>query len=262
MGTTISMVILFSIDGMRPDALQQARTPNIDEFIANGASTMTARTVMPSITLPCHTSMLRGVDVARHGITSNLFTPLARPVPSLFDVASAAGLKCGSFINWGQLRDLHEPESVQYLHYVNDFYSPEGDWKVADAAVRHIGGLDFAFVYFGWTDQSGHQFGWMSDEQIAAIENADACVGAVLASVSDPTVILQSDHGGHERSHGTEMLEDMTIPWIASGPGIRKGHSIQSEVRTFDTCVTLGHLLGLTPAREWEGSVVEEALAD
>ena len=36
MGTTISMVILFSIDGMRPDALQQAQTPNIDRLVANG----------------------------------------------------------------------------------------------------------------------------------------------------------------------------------------------------------------------------------
>src|SRR2546425_7094759 len=32
-----------------------------------------------------------------------------------------------------------------------------------------------------------------------------------------------SDHGGHGRSHGTEVGEDMRIPWVIAGPGVRAG---------------------------------------
>src|SRR5579885_2793703 len=101
--TDARTVVLFSVDGMRPDGLQLADTPTVDALIADGAATMTAQAVMPSVTLPCHTSMLRGVDTPRHGITSNTFQPLARPVPSLIDAAHAADKRCGFFYNWGQL---------------------------------------------------------------------------------------------------------------------------------------------------------------
>jgi arylsulfatase A-like enzyme len=148
-------VILFSLDGVRPDGLAQARTPNIDRLIARGSYTPRARTVMPSVTLPCHQSMLRGVDVPRHGITSNTFQPLARPVPSLFDVARAAGKRTGFFYNWEELRDLSAPGSLDVAYFWRDCKSAAGDQRVAEFAIRHIDseGLDFTFVYLGWPDE-------------------------------------------------------------------------------------------------------------
>ena len=260
--------ILCSIDGMRPDGLQAAQTPTIDRLIAEGASTMQARTVMPSSTLPCHTAMLRGVDTPRHGITSNTFHPLARPVPSLFEAAKAAGKTTGMFYNWEQLRDLSDPGHLNYAVLTADAFSPEGDRYVAEQAVAHLRrfDFDFLFVYFGWTDECGHLNGWMSDPYIQAISDADACLGKVLDAVSElgrskeTSVLVLSDHGGHGRSHGTDSPEDMTIPWVLHGPGVRRGYTITGEVRIFDTCVTLAHLLNIPPAREWEGGVIAEAL--
>jgi predicted AlkP superfamily pyrophosphatase or phosphodiesterase len=256
------MVILFSIDGMRPDGLLAAETPNMDRLMKDGATTLTAQTVMPCCTLPCHTSMHRGVDATRHGIWTNTFQPLVRPVPSVFDVANAHGLRCGFFYNWGQLRDLCDPESLVVSHYCRDSYRPEGDDKVAEASARYIKSekLDFAFVYLGYTDECGHKHGWMSPEYIAAISNADRCIGEVLEVAANATVLVMSDHGGHERTHGTELPEDMTIPWILSGPGVRRGVAIQTPVVIYDTAPTLAYLLGLTLAREWDGRVIDEAL--
>lgn len=260
-------VVLFSIDGMRPDALQAADTPTIDQLIAAGTSTMSARTVVPSVTLPCHTSMLRGVDVARHGITTNIFTPLARPVPSLFDVAKAQGRTTGFFCNWSELRDLCDPASLDVGYFRRDFTTPESDWTIARAAAEHIGTHDFDFlmVYLGWTDQCGHQHGWMSSEQLEAISNADACVAHVLEAFAqkgvEPTVLVQSDHGGHERTHGSDSWEDVTIPWVLCGPTVRSGSRLDAEVRIFDTCPTLARLMNLPIAPEWEGRVVWEAFA-
>lgn len=256
-------VTIFSIDGLRPDALQRADTPTLDRLTAEGASTMTGRSVLPSVTLPCHTSIFRGVDVPRHGITDNVWHPLARPVPSVIDVAHAAGLRTGMFYNWGELRDLCDPSSldVAYLHARSDV--PEGDWVVAEAAARHAreGAFDLMFVYLGHTDQCGHDNGWMSEPYLKAIAHADRCVRHVLdaCQAAGPHVaIVLSDHGGHERTHGTDSDEDMTVPWIANGEGVRKGWIIERQVRLFDTAPTVASLLGIELHGQWEGRAIDE----
>lgn len=53
----VNLVVLFMIDGMRHDGLQQADTPHIDNVFQRGAYTCTARAVMPSGTLQAHASM-------------------------------------------------------------------------------------------------------------------------------------------------------------------------------------------------------------
>lgn len=256
------MTILFSIDGMRPDGLAQAHTPTMDRLIANGASTMTAQTVMPCCTLPCHTCMLRGVDVPRHGITSNTFQPLVRPVPSILDLATDNGLRCGSFFNWGQLRDLCEPESIQVAFYYKGGIDPDSDFRVAEAAAHHIkrDALDFAFVYFGFTDECGHKESWMSEPYLKAISNADKCIERVLDAAGDATVLVMSDHGGHERTHGTLAPEDMTIPFILSGKGIPSGVSIEKPVIIYDAAPTLAAVMGLPRPRQWDGTSVLQYL--
>ena len=45
--------ILILADGMRPDALETCGNPYAMELYRASAHTMTARTVMPSVTLPC-----------------------------------------------------------------------------------------------------------------------------------------------------------------------------------------------------------------
>ena len=47
---------------MRPDALDQADTPIMDELRAGGAYSPNAQTVYISYTLPSHASMLSGID--------------------------------------------------------------------------------------------------------------------------------------------------------------------------------------------------------
>lgn len=259
-------VLLCSMDGVRPDAIHATPTPTIDSLAERGAFTWAARTVMPSSTLPCHTSMVRGVPPERHGITSNTFTPLVRPVPSLFEAAAAQGRVVGMFYNWEQLRDLAAPGTCRIALCHGDCTGAHSDDYIVEQAVQHIGRFDFdlMFVYFGWPDECGHKYGWMSPEYLEAITHADQCLGQVLealgeAGTLDETyILLLSDHGGHGRSHGTECDEDMTIPWVLQGPGIQPG-AITEPVRIYDTCTTLAHLLGLNPSPIWEGKIVSVA---
>src|SRR4051812_10308887 len=261
-------VILFSIDGMRPDGLQQAATPNIDRLIDTGAHTLMATAITPPITLPSHTSMFRGVPPERHGITANRWSPMARPIPSIFEVVHAAGRKTASFYNWEELRDLSGPGALDYSFYrsLHNTTDIGHDMEIAEAAVAVLSReqLAFTFVYLGWTDEVGHKHGWMSPEYITAIGEADAAVGRVLEALDrtgqrDQTVcVLQSDHGGHGFTHSGEP-EDMVIPWIVSGPGIKRGHTIESPVSIVDTAPTIAYLMDLQIPDVWTGWPVMEA---
>lgn len=59
-------VLLILVDGMRPDAVTSCNHPAVGDFMENSLYTLSARTVMPSVTLPTHMS---------------LFPKLARPPP-------------------------------------------------------------------------------------------------------------------------------------------------------------------------------------
>lgn len=249
--------VLISVDGMRPDGLRQAEAPNMDRLIAAGAHTFDASTVMPSVTLPCHMSMFHSVPPERHGVTTNTWTPQVRPVPGIFEAVHKAGQTTASFRNWDQLRDLGRPDSMNVsLFYDYRPDSPASDEKVAAAAIEWLGinHEGFAFVYLGNTDVVGHDHGWMSGPYIEAIGLADKCIGQVLAVLNDDVfLVVTADHGGHDRSHGTEGPEDMTIPMILGGPGAASGSSLPADTSILDVAPTIAAALGVTAPDEWEG---------
>ena len=258
-------VILVTLDGVRPDAIQQSTTPTLDRLIAEGASTMTAQSVMPTMTLPCHMSIFHSVPPERHGILQNDYHPMARPVTSLFEQVKIAGKTSASFYAWEPLRDLSRPLSVSFsFHRETDFNDLlHSDHLIVETALPIIEAdrYDFVFLYIGATDEIGHLHGWMSDPYLKQIEIADS----LLAQVVDvmPTgshMLVEADHGGHDRMHGTDSMEDMTIPWIVWGEKIKSAHDIQQHVTLLDTTPTIAMLLDIEPSPQWEGQPVHEVL--
>ncbi len=111
-------------------------------------------------------------------------------------------------------------------------------------------------------DTAGHVYGWMSDGYLQQVADTDRLVGQLLDAVlPDSTVIIHADHGGHDRNHGTDAPEDMTIPWMIGGAGVRAGYQIERAVSLLDTAPTIAHILGITPPAAWEGSAVTEVFA-
>jgi len=271
----VERVVLFVVDGMRPDGILKARTPVLQSLITHGASSLTAQTVMPSITLPTHASMFHGVSPEIHGVTSNLWQTVppaesGEPVLGIMELVHQAELKAAAFYTWEELRDLWRPGSLVLSSFVN-IYAPGGDHS--DAEIARLAGEtivreqpDFAFVYLGWTDEIGHRKGWMSPEYLEAIGSADAAIGQVLEALEkaglleSTTCLVTADHGGHEYGHGSDCPEDMTIPWILAGSGVRRGYSLTGPVRIVDTAATIAHLLGLSIPSIWQGRPVLEAL--
>ncbi|MBQ8311309.1 MAG: alkaline phosphatase family protein [Clostridia bacterium] len=68
-------VILVLVDGM-----MQCGNPFAKELISKSAYTLNARTVLSSVTLPCHMSLFHCVDPDRHGILSNTYMPQVRSI--------------------------------------------------------------------------------------------------------------------------------------------------------------------------------------
>ena len=87
-------VILISIDGMRPDGVFSCGNPFVQKMTEIGSYTKTARTVVPSVTLPCHMSMFHSVPPMRHGILSNTYAPMVRPLKGIFEQLSSSGKSC------------------------------------------------------------------------------------------------------------------------------------------------------------------------
>jgi predicted AlkP superfamily pyrophosphatase or phosphodiesterase len=254
--------VLVVVDGLRPDAILMANCPQMGNLLARSSYTFQASSVMPSVTLPCHMSIFHSVPPTRHGITTNEWQPMARPLPGLIDQARAANHHTASFYNWEPLRNLSLPGSLNFSYCRDNVYADlEADRVIADEAVRYIAGdaPDFAFVYFGTVDTIGHRHGWMSDEYLAQVARVDGALGALLDGLpADSTLLLLSDHGGHERSHGTDAAEDMTIPWLVAGPAIRRGYEISTPVSLLDTAPTLAHILNIAPHRDWDGRCIAE----
>src|SRR5207244_10656273 len=86
-------VVIIMVDGLRPDALRQAKVPTLEGLIKRGASTMKAQTVEPSLTLPAFASMMSGLPVAQHGGAWKEYDPPRGFIKST-TVFGTAGLSC------------------------------------------------------------------------------------------------------------------------------------------------------------------------
>ena len=112
---------------------------------------------------------------------------------------------------------------------------------------------DFCFTYIGWTDEQAHKTGWMSPEYMHALDESVSLVRHLVEETGGEYVtILVADHGGHDRTHGTLMDEDMTIPLFIRGEGVVPGE-LGLPVSIMDIAPTVTKLLECEPAEEWEG---------
>ena len=252
-------VILISIDGMRPDGVESCGNPFVEELKKIGSYTLNAKTVLPSVTLPCHMSLFHSVTPERHGITTNLYMPPVRPVDGLFEVIKNAGGVSSMYYGWEPLRDVARPGSLKAAEYINAYSFDHTDGMLTDSALSYIQKAkpDFVFLYMVETDEKGgHDNGWMSKEYLEVINHAINNVKRVIEKFgSEYTVIITADHGGHDRGHGTDMPEDTTIPMFFVGKEFECGKEL-SGISILDLAPTVADIMNLNVPREWEGKSI------
>ncbi len=251
-------VILISIDGMRPDGLKACGNPFVEELEKRCAYTYNAKSMEPSVTLPCHFSMAHSVPPQRHGILTNTYVPQVRPVKGIFEKIKEAGGVSAMFYGWEPLRDISSPGALEFATFVHIYTEENTDNTLADRAIELISARkpDFVFLYMVETDGKGHGNGWMSEEYLKCISNAIDHVRRIMERFGDEySILIMSDHGGHDRSHGTLMPEDMTIPLFFYGPDFTPGTVIENA-SLLEIAPTIAEVMGVMKDPEWEGRSV------
>lgn len=260
--------LIVSFDGLRPDAISAAEMNNVMALMQSGAYTLTAQTIMPSVTLPSHASMLVGTCPAKHIVRWNEYVPQNGYAlgTDIFDLAQAAGMQTAMVVGKEKLRQVTEPGSTDFFEFIDETDKIKDTSTVEQLAIGQIQqGFDLMFVHFPNGDLSGHENGWMSREQLSVYRRDDRLFGLILQALKNKSmyentmIIVTSDHGGHDTTHGYNIPDDMTIPWIISGPGIVPIGQLSTQVFTMDTAATAAFALGLPLPAEWDGAPVYEA---
>lgn len=266
-------VLVVSVDGLRPDAIDAYRAPTLQRLMREGSYTLGAKTINPSKTLPSHTSMLTGLPPERHGVLwNNVATADADAIdmPNIFSVARGKGYSTAAFFSKAKFEPLQVTGTLDYSQAPGGWWGRwSSDRTVADVAqYLTTAQPNVLFVHLTDPDAAGHSSGWMTPAYGRAILAADAAVDRLIGLADQAygagkySLILTADHGGHGTNHGSDHPEDVTIPWIAWGQGVRPGLLASSvAVDTMDTAATVLWLLGLDRPSDWTASAVVEAYA-
>jgi hypothetical protein len=253
-------VVIISVDGLRPDALFAAPAPHILAQACRGAYTWQARTIVPSLTLPSHASMIAGVPAEVHGIfhDDNLPGRGFIVVPTVLGLGHQAGKRVVVVVGKEKLGQLAPEADRDVFRWIGG-----SDDAVVDGALAEVAaGFDLLFVHLPGVDYDGHADGWFTGAYLAQVRATDQAVGRLLDGLpAGVTVILTADHGGAGYGHGSASAEDVSIPWIAVGPGIAAGHALAQPVQTMDTAATVAQLLDLQLPPTALGRPVAEAWA-
>ena len=274
-GRVSNHVVIISIDGLRADAIQKFRAKTLLRLMREGAYTLSAQTILPSKTLPSHTSMLTGVDADQHGVTWNTDQTESHghvDVPTVFGLAKAQGFQTAAFFSKTKFHHLEAPSTLDHV------VSPDGGlltgrytWERTTQFVEtylesSAEAPNLMFVHIGEPDYAGHLYGWMSRVYKQAVLQADSAVAEIIDEANDRfgagnyTLIVTADHGGHGREHGSSDPRDTTIPWIVWGKGVQNGAALPA-IRTMDTAATALWLLGVALPGDWIGKPVVTAFA-
>ncbi len=230
---------------------------------------MTARTIMPSTTLPSHTSMLTGEPPDEHGVFWNNVQSAEREhvdVSTVFGVARQHGYRTAAFFSKAKFAALQQPGTLDYSQAPGGWW---GRWPstrtVADVRTHlQIERPNLLFVHLSDSDRAGHSSGWMSADYGRAVLDADVAVRNLMQAADSAygagnySLLVTADHGGHGYGHGSSDPQDVTIPWIAWGRGVSAG-LLDENIDTFDTAPTVLWLLGVEEPDAWDGDAVVEA---
>ncbi len=253
-------VVVIGFDGLSPDGLQNSSTPNFDRLIKEGSHTFHARAVLPTSSSSNWSSMIMGAGPEQHGITSNawernnlILPPVTQDedflFPTIFNLIDRQypEAEIGAIYHWGGFGRLFEKKAVDYD------INPKNEDETAKTAGKYI--LEkqplFTFIHFDHVDHTGHEYGHGTEDYYQSVEKADTLLGEVMESISqagilDKTlVIISSDHGGLGYGHGGETLDEIEIPFIVCGKGIKKGYEIISPVYQYDNAATVAYALGV-----------------
>lgn len=266
-------IILIGCDGFGAYALPEADMPNLKKLMETGAWSLKARSVLPSSSAVNWASMLMGAGPTLHGYTEwgsktpeipSADTTSYKLFPSIFSVIRQQRKQSitAAVYSWPGIGYLIEKEAITKVIPTND--NEDLCLKEAVKVIQEEKPL-FTFIHFDEPDHTGHEIGHRTPAYYNKLKEIDQRIGQIVnavktAGIADETVImLSADHGGKDKGHGGKSLDEVEIPWVINGVGIKKGHEIKDVIVTYDTAATIAWILGLNMPQSWRGKAVLEA---
>lgn len=226
----IQKALLIGIDGCRPDGVQQANTPNMDALISNASYTWDAMNDGITYSGPGWGSLLTGVWPNKHGIVNNtFFGSNLNQYPHLFKRIEDynSDLHTVSIVQWHPINNNIANGFVDTMINVAD----HSDF-VGTATVDYLTNADpdAIFIHFDDVDHAGHGSGFTPNNPnyISAIEDVDENIGYIMTAMNNRpnianenwVIIVSTDHGGINSSHGGNSFEERNIFMIVSGDSV------------------------------------------
>jgi len=278
-------VILFVLEGVGKDSLKTGAMPVLSRLVKDGSVTWSATTVTPPLRLPTMASLFTGMPVEKHGITWNAFDFIRgypRP-PTVFDYLDLSGGKDSAiFFMDESLYQLAKPEPytdyqmcgplkpecspATLVNYIRQYFKKATSGHGYGHAILSL--PHFLVVHLPEPVRAGEAGGWNSKAYRDALKTIDAAMGSVLdlykeLGLFDRTTILVTSLNDMGTAQTKDNGQQTTAPkphvlWLASGAGIKAGHTIAQPVSILDTGATVLRTLGLETYTEWDSHPVEE----
>ncbi|WP_342332431.1 alkaline phosphatase [Pedobacter sp. FW305-3-2-15-E-R2A2] len=271
----VKHVVLIGCDGFGAYAVPDAKMPHLKKLMETGASSLKARSVLPSSSAVNWASMLMGAGPTEHGYTEwgsktpeipSVTTTKYGLFPSIFSVIrdQQPNAKTAVIYSWPGIGPLVEKDAISIVVPGED-----KDDFCADTAAAIIKRDKpyFTFLHLDEPDHTGHEIGHRTPAYYEQLQKVDARIGKIVQAVKDAgieketIIIVSADHGGTGKGHGGKSLDEVQIPWVINGPGIKKNHQIKDVIITYDTAATIAWILGLKTPQSWRGKAVADSFS-
>jgi predicted AlkP superfamily pyrophosphatase or phosphodiesterase len=271
--SNIKHVVVIGCDGFGAYAYHKADMPNLKKLAENGVWSVKARTVLPSSSAVNWASILMGAGSTLHGYTEwgsqvpeipSVVISQYGKFPSIYTLLreQMPQSKTAVIYSWGGIEHLLEKNIIDFV-----IPAKSNEDLTVDSTVAIIKREkpDFTFIHFDEPDHTGHAVGHDTPEYYAMLSKVDERIGRIVQAVKDAgieketVIMVVSDHGGIDKGHGKKSLQEIEVPLVISGPGIRKGYGLKSVIINYDYAPTIARMFGLAIPQAWRGQVIEEA---
>lgn len=226
-GAQTKKVLFIGIDGCRADVMMSSPTPNIQNLISQSVYSLDGLCAATTWSGNGWSTMLTGVWHTKHNVQDNNFTnPNYANYPDFLTRAETfnPNLRTISLVNWAPIND----KIIQNADVKSNLGS---DLAVKNAAVNALknDNPDILFVDFDDVDHAGHSYGFSSNvpQYVSSIQTTDSYIGEIVTAMKnrstynneDWMVVLTTDHGAVDSSHGGGNLSERNIFTVYSNPG-------------------------------------------
>ena len=277
-------VILFVVEGVDRQALKAGPMPALDRLVTTGSVTWSATTVTPPLRLPAMASLFTGLPVEKHGTTWDAFEfsrGYPRP-PTVFDYLDLSGGRDSAiFFMDESLYQLAKPEPYtdyqlcgplrpectpeRLVSYIRQYLQKASSGHGYGHAILSL--PHFLIVHLPEGARAAALHGWESSNYRTALRAVDQAIGAVLDiyrkhGLLKRTTVFVTGLSGTGTGGESSAASSSLVPWIASGVGVKAGHTIHQPVSILDTGATVLRALRLHTHTEWDSRAVEEIFRD